>query len=98
MIPCYLSFGFFIFFSRNDVRAERKRRGKGMVIYASLFGVGAPEALVIGVVALLVFGPKGLAEVSCVYKLKTSDLICFLISDLRPYFTFSLLKIWIINY
>ncbi|GFZ06458.1 bacterial sec-independent translocation protein mttA/Hcf106 [Actinidia rufa] len=36
---------------------ERKRK-----IYASLFGVGAPEALVIGVVALLVFGPKGLAE------------------------------------
>lgn len=36
-----------------------------MVVYASLFGVGAPEALVIGVVALLVFGPKGLAEVSC---------------------------------
>jgi hypothetical protein len=34
------------------------------VVYASLFGVGAPEALVIGVVALLVFGPKGLAEVS----------------------------------
>lgn len=33
-------------------------------MYASLFGVGAPEALVIGVVALLVFGPKGLAEVS----------------------------------
>ncbi|XP_078429305.1 bacterial sec-independent translocation protein mttA/Hcf106 [Wolffia australiana] len=33
-------------------------------IYASLFGVGAPEALVIGVVALLVFGPKGLAEVA----------------------------------
>ena len=38
---------------------ERKRK-----IYASLFGVGAPEALVIGVVALLVFGPKGLAEVN----------------------------------
>lgn len=35
-----------------------------MVVYASLFGVGAPEALVIGVVALLVFGPKGLAEVA----------------------------------
>ncbi|TVU14813.1 hypothetical protein EJB05_38306 [Eragrostis curvula] len=34
------------------------------VICASLFGVGAPEALVIGVVALLVFGPKGLAEVA----------------------------------
>lgn len=31
---------------------------------ASLLGVGAPEALVIGVVALLVFGPKGLAEVA----------------------------------
>lgn len=39
------------------------------MVYASLFGVGAPEALVIGVVALLVFGPKGLAEVSCVYKI-----------------------------
>lgn len=35
-----------------------------MVVFASLFGVGAPEALVIGVVALLVFGPKGLAEVA----------------------------------
>ncbi|CAE6236424.1 unnamed protein product [Arabidopsis arenosa] len=35
-----------------------------MMIRASLFGVGAPEALVIGVVALLVFGPKGLAEVA----------------------------------
>lgn len=45
--------------------AERKRRCKNRVVYASLFGVGAPEALVIGVVALLVFGPKGLAEVSC---------------------------------
>ncbi|KAL3521549.1 hypothetical protein ACH5RR_019698 [Cinchona calisaya] len=33
-------------------------------VYMSLFGVGAPEALVIGVVALLVFGPKGLAEVA----------------------------------
>lgn len=32
-------------------------------MFASLFGVGAPEALVIGVVALLVFGPKGLVEV-----------------------------------
>ncbi|XP_010444864.1 PREDICTED: sec-independent protein translocase protein TATB, chloroplastic-like [Camelina sativa] len=44
---------------------EMKRRcKKSMVIRASLFGVGAPEALVIGVVALLVFGPKGLAEVA----------------------------------
>lgn len=33
-------------------------------MFASLFGVGAPEALVIGVVALLVFGPKGLAEIA----------------------------------
>ncbi|KAL9237320.1 hypothetical protein vseg_011884 [Gypsophila vaccaria] len=41
---------------------KAKCRGKG--VYASLFGVGAPEALVIGVVALLVFGPKGLAEVA----------------------------------
>ncbi len=29
---------------------------------ASLLGVGTPEVLVIGVVALLVFGPKGLAD------------------------------------
>lgn len=41
----------------------RSRKNKGKGVYASLFGVGAPEALVIGVVALLVFGPKGLAEV-----------------------------------
>ncbi|CAJ2629983.1 unnamed protein product [Trifolium pratense] len=43
---------------------DRKGRCKSKVVYASLFGVGAPEALVIGVVALLVFGPKGLAEVA----------------------------------
>ncbi|XP_050225763.1 sec-independent protein translocase protein TATB, chloroplastic [Mercurialis annua] len=41
---------------------NKERKGSG--IRASLFGVGAPEALVIGVVALLVFGPKGLAEVA----------------------------------
>lgn len=29
---------------------------------ASFFGVGAPEALLVGVVALVVFGPKGLAS------------------------------------
>eukprot|EP00249_Psilotum_nudum_P010094 c22331_g1_i1 orf=346-1095(+) len=34
------------------------------IIKASLFGVGAPEAIVIAVVALLVFGPKGLAELA----------------------------------
>ena len=33
-------------------------------VHASVFGVGAPEALVVGVVALVVFGPRGLAEVS----------------------------------
>ncbi|KAK1289057.1 hypothetical protein QJS10_CPB18g01612 [Acorus calamus] len=43
---------------------EKRRKFRGVVVYASLFGVGAPEALVIGVVALLVFGPKGLAEVA----------------------------------
>ncbi|KAM1817750.1 hypothetical protein ACFX12_001995 [Malus domestica] len=51
-------------FAPKSLKLERKRRCKGMVVYASLFGVGAPEALVIGVVALLVFGPKGLAEVA----------------------------------
>ncbi|KAL2920710.1 Sec-independent protein translocase protein TATB chloroplastic [Bienertia sinuspersici] len=50
-----------------SISAKPQKIGKGgkcrgKVVYASLFGVGAPEALVIGVVALLVFGPKGLAE------------------------------------
>ncbi|XP_051121868.1 sec-independent protein translocase protein TATB, chloroplastic [Andrographis paniculata] len=46
-----------------SARMRRKGRGKKHSgAYASLFGVGAPEFLVIGVVALLVFGPKGLAE------------------------------------
>eukprot|EP00271_Cylindrocystis_brebissonii_P004363 TRINITY_DN16011_c0_g1_i1.p1 TRINITY_DN16011_c0_g1~~TRINITY_DN16011_c0_g1_i1.p1 ORF type:complete len:354 (+),score=59.69 TRINITY_DN16011_c0_g1_i1:209-1270(+) len=47
---------------------NRKRGGEGGgprgVAMASILGVGAPEALVIAVVALLVFGPKGLAEVA----------------------------------
>lgn len=30
----------------------------------SFLGVGAPEAILVGIVALVVFGPKGLAEVS----------------------------------
>ncbi|KAG6483676.1 hypothetical protein ZIOFF_060328 [Zingiber officinale] len=50
-----LSFG-------NFARKEKKVKFHGKFVHASLFGVGAPEALVIGVVALLVFGPKGLAE------------------------------------
>ncbi|KAJ4955141.1 hypothetical protein NE237_011924 [Protea cynaroides] len=49
---------------QKSLNIEVKRRGRGKLVYASLFGVGAPEALVIGVVALLVFGPKGLAEVA----------------------------------
>jgi len=50
-----------------------------MVVYASLFGVGAPEALVIGVVALLVFGPKGLAEVSLIemYATFSVSFLCW---------------------
>lgn len=55
--------------------AERKGKYKGKGVFASLFGVGAPEVLVIGVVALLVFGPKGLAEVS----FSLSFPICFLL-------------------
>lgn len=52
----------FVFLWRLLTVGSRTRRRN--VICASLFGVGAPEALVIGVVALLVFGPKGLAEVN----------------------------------
>ncbi|RZC72659.1 hypothetical protein C5167_048141 [Papaver somniferum] len=48
----------------KTIKLGRKGKIRGKVVYASLFGVGAPEALVIGVVALLVFGPKGLAEVA----------------------------------
>ncbi|KAL0358941.1 UNVERIFIED_CONTAM: Sec-independent protein translocase protein TATB, chloroplastic [Sesamum angustifolium] len=46
----------------SSAKMGGKRKCKGRGVYASLFGVGAPEVLVIGVVALLVFGPKGLAE------------------------------------
>ena len=45
--------------------ATRDARRRGALQRAnSLFGVGAPEALVIGVVSLLVFGPKGLADIA----------------------------------
>ncbi|KAL3630626.1 hypothetical protein CASFOL_023610 [Castilleja foliolosa] len=50
--------------SQYPVKIEKKGKCKGKGVYASLFGVGAPEILVIGVVSLLVFGPKGLAEVA----------------------------------
>ncbi|KAG6470417.1 hypothetical protein ZIOFF_071490 [Zingiber officinale] len=56
-----LSFG-------NFARKEKKVKFHGKVVRASLFGVGAPEALVIGVVALLVFDPKGLAEASSFFE------------------------------
>lgn len=41
---------------------QQTRSRQGLVTQASLFGVGAPEAVLVGVVALVVFGPKGLAE------------------------------------
>ncbi|KAI3508316.1 hypothetical protein L1887_23322 [Cichorium endivia] len=50
--------------SIQSSKLERRKKCKGKGVFASLFGVGAPEALVIGVVALLVFGPKGLADVA----------------------------------
>ncbi|XP_042396520.1 sec-independent protein translocase protein TATB, chloroplastic-like [Zingiber officinale] len=56
-----LSFG-------NFARKEKKVKFYGKIVRASLFGVGSPEALVIGVVALLVFGPKGLAEASSYFE------------------------------
>ena len=39
-------------------RARGKDKGSRITTSASLLGVGTPEVLVIGVVALLVFGPK----------------------------------------
>ena len=51
--------------SRAHRAGSRAHRGRRSVrVAASIFGVGAPEALVIGVVALLVFGPKGLADIA----------------------------------
>lgn len=45
------------------------RRGRSTAaaqpVRAAFFGVGAPEAILVGVVALVVFGPKGLAQVGC---------------------------------
>jgi mttA/Hcf106 family len=34
-----------------------------MQVPQAFFGVGAPEALLVGVVSLVVFGPKGLVDV-----------------------------------
>ena len=38
-----------------------ERRGQ-LLVSAAFFGVGAPEAVLVGVVALVLFGPKGLAQ------------------------------------
>jgi Sec-independent protein translocase protein TatA len=45
--------------TRSCIRSFYPRQ----LVRASFFGVGAPEAFVIAIVSLLVFGPKGLAEV-----------------------------------
>jgi TatA/E family protein of Tat protein translocase len=39
-----------------------RNRSTQVVVKASFLGVGAPEAILVGVVALIVFGPKGLAQ------------------------------------
>ena len=43
--------------------ARRAARRGAAQVRASFLGVGAPEAILVGVVALVVFGPKGLAQV-----------------------------------
>ena len=49
----------------NNKRNSNNNNKRGSLqVSASIFGVGAPEALVIGVVALVVFGPKGLADLA----------------------------------
>ncbi|KAG6486735.1 hypothetical protein ZIOFF_055314 [Zingiber officinale] len=53
---------------RPKMHTQKKVKFHDKVVRASLFGVGAPKALVIGVVALLVFGPKGLAEASSFFE------------------------------
>ena len=47
-----------------------RRRLPAAPVRASFFGVGAPEAILVGVVALVVFGPKGLAQVRVCVCLK----------------------------
>lgn len=41
---------------------EKISQGRLVVAHNGFFGVGAPEALLVGVVALVVFGPQGLIE------------------------------------
>lgn len=45
-------------YNRSHSRSNRNTQ----VVRASFLGVGAPEAILVGVVALIVFGPKGLAQ------------------------------------
>ena len=47
----------------SPLSSRRPEATVTLQITASVFGVGAPEALLVGVVALVVFGPRGLAEV-----------------------------------
>ena len=48
----------------NKRNSNNNNKRGSLQVSASIFGVGAPEALVIGVVALVVFGPKGLADLA----------------------------------
>ncbi len=41
---------------------QQYHRPSGSVATQAIFGVGAPEAILVGVVALVLFGPKGLAQ------------------------------------
>jgi mttA/Hcf106 family len=45
-------------------------------VQASFFGVGAPEAVLVGLVALVIFGPQGLAEVLIENNASSCDVCC----------------------
>lgn len=61
-LPCYRkkTFGH-VLLEHHSLRSTRRRRG-ALQVTAAFFGVGAPEAVLVGVVALVLFGPKGLAQ------------------------------------
>lgn len=46
----------------NPSHSRSRSNRNTQVVRASFLGVGAPEAILVGVVALIVFGPKGLAQ------------------------------------
>lgn len=48
--------------SRGECERSMKPSRGSLQVHRAVFGVGAPEAILVGVVALVVFGPKGLAE------------------------------------